>query len=126
MKYTFNIGLNNNNYSNAVMHINNAKGAGYFDNYHIREMQGSYNGVDEPTIVLTVDTKADVVSMTGLASKWCKAMNQICIAVEMTASEIKDTNYPETVNSSFGVLVYADSFRGHKSTFDSKYFLTNN
>ena len=125
MKYTFNIGLNNNNYSTAVMHINNAKQTGYFDNYHIREMQGTYNGVDEPTIVLTVETKADVVSMVGLTEKWCKAMNQICIALEMTASEIKDTKYPETINSTFGVLIYNPTFKGEQSTFDKKYFINN-
>ena len=115
MKYTFNIGLNNNNYSTAVMHINNAKGAGYFDNYHIREMQGTYNGVDEPTIVLTVDTKADIVSMVGLTEKWCKAMNQICIAIELQDKE----------NNTFGVLIYNPTFKGEQSTFDKKYFINN-
>ena len=125
MKYTFNIGLHNNDYSKAIQHINNARGH-YYDDYHVTQKDGEYNGIAEPTIILEVNTKADVVSMVELAKKWCKAMNQICIAIEMTASEIKDTRYPETVNSSFGVLVYAESFRGHKSAFDSKYFLTNN
>ena len=115
MKYTFNIGLNNNNYSTAVMHINNAKGGGYFDNYHIREMQGTYNGIAEPTIVLTVETKADIVSMVGLTEKWCKAMNQTCIAIELQDKE----------NNTFGALIYNPTFKGEQSTFDKKYFINN-
>lgn len=115
MKYTFNIGLHNNDYSKAIQHINNARGH-YYDDYHVTQKDGEYNGIAEPTIILEVDTKADVVSMVELTKKWCKAMNQICIALEITDKE----------NSSFGALVYDDSFRGHKSTFDSKYFLTNN
>ena len=115
MKYTINIGLHNNNFSNAVMHINNAKQSGYFDNYHIREMDGIYNGVEEPTIVLTFDTKADVTSIVPLLEKWCKQMKQVCVAMQM---KDKDSN-------TFGALIYDRDFRGHKSPFDTKYFLTN-
>ena len=115
MKYTINIGLNNNNFSSAVMHINNAKQAGYFDNYHIREMNGQYNGIAEPTMVLTFDTKADITSMVPLVEKWCKQMNQVCIAMQL-----KDND-----NNTFGALIYDRNFKGDQSSFDDKYFLTN-
>ena len=123
MKYTINIGLHNNldinpinhNFSNAVMHINNAKQTGYFDNYHIREMDGEYNGVAEPTIVLTFETKADITSIVPLIEKWCTNMSQICIAMQL-----KDND-----GNTFGALIYNRDFRGHKSPFDIKYFLTN-
>ena len=115
MKYTINIGLHNNDFSKAVMHINNAKQTGYFEDYHIREMNGEYNGVPEPTIVLTFDTKADVTSMVPLIEKWCKEMSQVCIAMQL-----KDND-----SNTFGALIYDTDFRGHKSPFDIKYFLTN-
>ena len=114
MKYTFNIGLNNNDYSKAIQHINNARGH-YYDDYHVTQKDGTYNGIAEPTIVLTVDTKADIVSMVGLTEKWCKAMNQICIAIELQDKE----------NNTFGLLIYNPSFKGEQSTFDKKYFINN-
>ena len=115
MKYTINIGLNNNNFSSAVMHINNAKQAGYFDNYHIREMNGQYNGIAEPTMVLTFDTKSDITSIVPLVEKWCTNMTQVCIAMQL-----KDND-----NNTFGALIYDRDFKGDQSSFDSKYFLTN-
>jgi len=115
MKYTINIGLHNNNFSQAVMHINNAKQTGYFDNYHIREVNGEYNGEPEPTIVLTFETEANITSVVPLIETWCKNMTQICIAMRL---EDKD-------NNTFGALIYDTSFRGRKVPFDSKYFLNN-
>ena len=116
MKYTINIGLRDNNYSKAVELINNARQGGYFEDYHIREMNGEYNGVPEPTIVLTLETKADVVSMTELVKRWCTQMNQICIAIQLRDKE----------NNTFGALIYEQNWKGEQASFNSKYFLTNN
>ena len=115
MKYTINIGLHNNNFSKAVMHINNAKQTGYFDNYHIKEMNGTYNGIAEPTIILTFDTKANITSIVPLIEKWCANMNQVCIAMQL-----KDND-----NNTFGALIYNRDFKGEQSRFDGNYFLTN-
>tara|TARA_R110000765_G_scaffold350824_1_gene440830 strand:+ start:145 stop:516 length:372 start_codon:yes stop_codon:yes gene_type:complete len=122
MKYTLNIGLIGTNYSKVVEQVNNARGT-YFDNYHIKEMAGHYEDQPEPTAVISFDTKADIVSIVALVRKWNAALNQTCIALEMTASEVLETRYPQTVNSSFGVLVYLDSYVGKQIQFDSKYFL---
>jgi hypothetical protein len=122
MKYTLNIGLIGTNYSKVVEQVNNARGT-YFDNYHIKEMSGTYEDQPEPTAVVSFDTKADIVSIVALVRKWNAALNQTCIALEMTASEVLETEYPQTVNSSFGVLVYHSNHRGNQIQFDSKYFL---
>ena len=122
MKYTLNIGLNNTTYSKVVEAVNNARGI-YFDDYHIKEMLGSYEDQPEPTAVISFDTGADLVSIVGLVRKWCASLSQTCIALEMTASEVLETRYPQTVNSSFGVLVYHSNYRGKQIQFDSKYFL---
>ena len=113
MKYTINIGLRDNNYSKAVELINNARQGGYFEEYHIRELNVVYNGVPEPTIVLTLDTKADIVSMTELVKRWCTQMNQICIAIQL-----KDDD-----NNTFGALIYEPNFKGEQSSFNINYFL---
>lgn len=115
MKYTINIELDNNNFSDAVMHINNAKQTGYFDSYHVREMNSEYDGELEPIIVLTFESEANVTSMVPLIERWCKDMNQIYIAMQL---EDKD-------NNTFGALIYDTNFRGHKVQFDSRYFLNN-
>ena len=122
MKYTFNIGLHGTNYSKVVEQVNNARGT-YFDDYHMKQMDGEYDGMPEPTAVIELDTKADLVSMIGLTRKWLKALNQTCIALEITASEIMFTRYPQTVNSSFGVIIYEENYIGKQISFDSKYFL---
>ncbi len=122
MKYTLNIGLIGTNYSKVVEQVNNARGT-YYDNYHMTEQLGSYDDQPEPTAVITFDTKADLVSIVGLVRKWNAALNQECIALEMTASEVLSTRYPQTVDSSFGVLVYHSNYRGKQIQFDSKYFL---
>ena len=113
MKYTINIGLRDNNYSKAVELINNARQGGYFEEYHIRELNVVYNGVTEPTIVLTLETKADIVSMTELVKRWCTQMNQICIAIQL-----KDND-----NNTFGALIYEPNFKGEQSSFNINYFL---
>jgi len=113
MKYTINIGLRDNNYSKAVELINNARQGGYFEDYHIRELNGVYNGILEPTIVLTLETKADVVSMTELIKMWCTQMNQICIAMQL-----KDND-----NITFGALIYEPNFKGEQQGFNINYFL---
>ena len=122
MKHTLNIGLHGTNYSKVVEAVNNARGT-YFNDYHIKEMVGEYEGQPEPTAVVSFDTKADLVSVIGLIRQWLKALNQTCIALEITASEILFTRYPQTVNSSFGVLIYAEDYRGREIKFNSKYFL---
>ena len=113
MKYTINIGLRDNNYSKTVELINNARQGGYFEEYHIRELNVVYNGVPEPTIVLTLETKADIVSMTELVKRWCTQMNQICIAIQL-----KDND-----NNTFGALIYEPNFKGEQSSFNINYFL---
>ena len=122
MKYTLNIGLNGTSYSKVVEELNNARNY-YFNDYHIVEKMGSYNNIPEPTAVISFDTGADLVSIVGLVRKWCASLSQTCIALEMTASEVLETRYPQTVNSSFGVLVYHSNYRGKQIQFDSKYFL---
>ena len=122
MKYTLNIGLHGTSYSKVVESVNNARGT-YFDDYHIKEMVGEYEGQPEPTAVISFDTTADLVSLIALVRKWNAQLNQTCIALEMTATEILMTRYPQTVNSSFGVMVYHSNFRGKEIQFDSKYFL---
>ena len=122
MKYTFNIGLHGTNYSKVIEQVNNARGT-YFNDYHAKEMLGEYENEPEPTAVITLDTEADLVSMIGLTRQWLNRLNQTCIALEITASEIMFTRYPQTVNSSFGVLIYAEDYRGREIKFDSKYFL---
>jgi|TARA_R110000765_G_C18950594_1_gene608488 hypothetical protein len=122
MKYTLNIGLHGTNYSKVVEAVNNARGT-YFDDYHMIEQLGEYEDQPEPTAVITFETKADLISMVGLVKKWCANLNQTCIALEMTASEILFTRYPQTVDSSFGVLIYHSNYRGKQLPFDSKYFL---
>ena len=113
MKYTINIGLRDNNYSKTVELINNARQGGYFEEYHIRELNVVYNGIPEPTIVLTLETKADVVSMTELVKRWCTQMNQICIAIQL-----KDND-----NNTFGALIYEPNYKGEQSSFNINYFL---
>jgi len=113
MKYTINIGLRDNNYSKAVELINNARQGGYFEDYHIRELNGVYNGIPEPTIVLTFETKADITSIVPLIENWCTQMNQICIAMQL-----KDND-----NNTFGALIYEPNFKGEQQSFNINYFL---
>ena len=122
MKYTLNIGLIGTNYSKVVEAVNNARGT-YYDDYHMIEQMGYYDDQPEPTAVITFDTKADLVSIVGLVRKWCANLKQTCIALEMTATEVLETSYPQTVDSSFGVLVYHSNHRGKEIPFNSKYFL---
>lgn len=122
MKYTLNIGLNNTNYSKVLEAVNNARGT-YYDDYHMIEMLGSYDDQPEPTAVITFDTKADLVSIVALVEKWCANLNQECIALEMTATEILFTRYPQTVDSSFRILIYHSNYRGKQLPFNSDFFL---
>ena len=112
MKYIINIGLNNNNYSKAVMHINNAKGY-YFKDYHIKQGTSTYNGVTEETIILSFNTEAHVTSINILLKEWCKYMDQECIAMHLTDKQ----------NNTFGALVYNTNYKGEQFTFNNKYFL---
>ena len=112
MKYIINIGLNNNNYSKAVMHINNAKGY-YFKDYHIKQGLSTYNGAPEDTIILSFDTDAHVTSIYKLLQQWCKHMDQDCIAMHLTDKQ----------NNTFGSLVYNTNYKGDQYTFNNKYFL---
>ena len=112
MKYIINIGLNNNNYSKAVMHINNAKSY-YFKDYHIKQGVSTYNGIIEDTLILSFDTDAHVTSINILLKQWCKHMDQECIAMHLTDKQ----------NNTFGALVYNTNYKGDQYTFNNKYFL---
>jgi hypothetical protein len=112
MEYIINIGLNNNNYSEAVSHINNAKSY-YFKDYHIKQGVSTYNGVIEETIILSFNTEAYASSIYKLLQQWCKYMDQECISMHLTDNE----------NNTFGYLVYNTNYKGKQFTFNNKYFL---
>lgn len=111
MKYILNIGLNNTNYSKVVEQINNARGH-YFNDYHIKQVVSSYNNEIEPTAVLTFDTEAHYTSVLNLVRGWCKVLNQVCIAINIS-NDLQSSNH----------LIYDPSFRGEKIKFNSKYFM---
>ena len=112
MKYIFNIGLNNTNYSKVVEQINNAKGY-YFKDYHIKEEVSSYNNEVEPTAVLKFNSEAHFSSVVILVKQWCKTLQQDCIAVKMYDND----------NKQFNALVYADDYNGITQSFNDKYFI---
>ena len=94
MKYILNIGLNNTNYSKVVEQINNARGH-YFKDYHIKQVVSSYNNEIEPTAVLTFDTETHYTSILNLVRGWCKVLNQVCIAINIsnTSPTLQLTKY---------------------------------
>lgn len=113
MKYIINIGLEGNIYGKVIEQLNNLRGANWFQNYHITEQIGEYNGIPEETAVITLDSKANYTSMLILVKKLCKSLKQECIPIQMT-----DKN-----NMGFGTLVYNDDYFGKKQTFNKKYFI---
>ena len=112
MEYIINIGLNNNNYSKAVSHINNARGY-YFNDYHIKQGISTYKGLTEDTLILSFSTEAHGSTIYNLLQQWCKYMDQECISMELTDNE----------NNTFGALVYNTDYKGDQYTFNNKYFL---
>ena len=113
MKYIINIGLEGNIYGKVIEQLNNLRGANWFQNYHITEQIGEYNGIPEQTAVITLDSKSHYTSMLILVKKLCKSLKQECIHVQMI-----DKN-----NLGFGTLVYNDNYNGKQQTFNKKYFI---
>lgn len=114
MKYIINIGLEGNIYGDVITQLNNLRGAKWFDNYHITEQMGQYNGIPEQTAVISLDSDANYTSMLILVKKLCKSLSQECIPIQMI-----DKN-----NMGFGTLVYNDNYKGKKQTFNKNYFMT--
>ena len=113
MKYILNIGLDGNIYGDVITQLNNLRGK-WFDNYHITEQMGEYNGIPEQTAVISLDSKANYTSMLILVKKLCKSLNQECIPIQMI-----DKN-----NLGFGTLIYNDNYFGKQHTFNKDYFIT--
>ena len=83
MKYILNIGLDGNIYGKVIEQLNNLRGANWFQNYHITEQMGEYNGIPEQTAVITLESKANYTSILILVKKLCKSLKQECIPVQM-------------------------------------------
>ena len=104
MKIKVNIGLDNNN---GVYEY-------FFDhksyrvvNYNVEN--GEYNGVQEPTAVLTLVTDYKLISkVIADFEKICSVMNQECIA--LSSDEVD-------------ILVYNPSFEGQRQKFNNQYFI---
>ena len=114
MKYIINIGLEGNIYSKVVEQLNNLRGANWFDNYHITEQLGEYNGVPEQTAVITLDSDAHYSSIEIMTKKLCKSLKQECIPFALT----------DKYNNMFGTLVYNDNYTGKQQNFNRNYFIT--
>ena len=113
MKYIINIGLDGDIYGKVIEQLNNLRGANWFNDYHITEQLGEYNGIAEQTAVITLDSEADYTSTFILVKKLCASLNQECIPIQM----IDENNF------GFGTLVYNDNFKGKKQTFNKDYFI---
>ena len=114
MKYIINIGLEGNIYGKVVEQLNNLRGANWFDNYHITEQKGEYNGVPEQTAVITIDSKAHYSSIEIMTKKLCKTLKQECIPFALT----------DKYNNMFGSLVYNDNYTGKQQNFNRNYFIS--
>ena len=113
MKYIINIGLEGNIYSKVIEQLNNLRGR-WFDNYHITEQLGEYNGVPEQTAVITLDSKAHYSSIEIMTKKLCKSLKQECIPFALT----------DKCDNMFGTLVYNENYLGKKQNFNRNYFIT--
>mgnify|MGYP003143235749 CR=1 FL=1 len=113
MKYILNIGLDGNIYGEVVTQLNNLRSR-WFDNYHITEQMGEYNGVPEQTAVITLDSEAHYSSIEIMIKKLCKSLKQECIPFALTDKH----------GNMFGSLVYNDNYIGKKQNFNRNYFIT--
>ena len=115
MKYIINIGLNGNIYGEVITQLNNLRGK-WFDNYHITEQMGEYNGIAENTAVITLDSKAHYSSIEIMTKKLCKSLKQECIPFAIVDKH----------NNVFGSLVYNNDYLGKQQNFNRNYFITKN
>jgi len=114
MKYILNIGLDGNIYGDVITQLNNLRGANWFENYHITEQMGEYNGVPEQTAVITLDSKAHYSSIEIMTKKLCKSLKQECIPFAII----------DRHNNIFGSLIYNNDYLGKQQTFNKNYFIT--
>lgn len=114
MKYILNIGLDGNIYGKVIEQLNNLRSANWFNNYHITEQIGEYNGIPEQTAVITLDSSAHYSSIEIMTKKLCKSLNQECIPFALT----------DKYNNMFGTLVYNDNYTGKQQNFNRNYFIS--
>jgi len=113
MKYILNIGLDGNIYGEVITQLNNLRGK-WFDNYHITEKMGEYNGIPEQTAVITLDSKAHYSSIEIMTKKLCKSLKQECIPFAII----------DRHNNIFGSLIYNNDYLGKQQNFNRNYFIT--
>jgi len=113
MKYILNIGLDGNIYGEVITQLNNLRGK-WFDNYHITEQMGEYNGAPEQTAVITLDSKAHYSSIEIMTKKLCKSLKQECIPFAII----------DRHNNIFGSLIYNNDYLGKQQNFNRNYFIT--
>jgi len=106
MKFKVNIGLNNNRIKVAQYFLDHES---YIVTDH-RIENGIYNGVPEPTAVLSLETDYKLLSkVVADFEKICSVMNQVCIALS---------------SDEFDILVYNPNFAGQRQKFNNKYFIS--
>lgn len=105
MRFKVNIGITDNNgvyeyfFDHKSYKVANYKLANAF-----------YNGVPEPTAVLTLVTDYKLISkVIADFEKICSVMNQVCIA--LSSDEVD-------------ILVYNPSFEGQRQKFNNQYFIS--
>jgi hypothetical protein len=113
MKYILNIGLEGDIYGEVITQLNNLRGK-WFDNYHITEQMGEYNGTPEQTAVITLDSKAHYSSIEIMTKKLCKSLKQECISFAIIDKH----------DNMFGSLIYNNDYLGKQQTFNRNYFIT--
>lgn len=105
-KLSLNVGLLNN-----PMHADKIVGllSSYlFDRYSYAVLQGKYNDIDEPTLVIQGETNKTIAEVRKEVSRLCSELTQECIPYEL---------------ATFGELVYNANYTGEKYYFDRNYFL---
>jgi hypothetical protein len=113
MKYILNIGLEGDIYGEVITQLNNLRGK-WFDNYHVTEKTGEYNGAPEQTAVITLDSKAHYSSIEIMTKKLCKSLKQECIPFAIV----------DKYNNIFGSLIYNNDYLGKQQNFNRNYFIT--
>ena len=113
--YKINIGTEGTNYSKVIDAINQ-KYNRYFQEYHVKNGIGEYNGQKEETIILTIKTDAHVTSIFKMLQYWCGLLNQECISVAAWSDALNDIV--------IGDIVYNINYKGAKMHFNRDYFLT--